>query len=128
MVTEAAPPTNGCEAAIEAFLASVDMGDPSAADHLCNAWSGRSPNCHWAAPIVAALELGSYLQMAAVMERVFGYGSVQPAYYSASIGRDPKTLQINGERAFTADIDLFNAEFHSVFGLFSRCRCVVRVD
>ena len=35
MVTEAAPPTNGCEAAIEAFLASVEMGDPSAADHLC---------------------------------------------------------------------------------------------
>ena len=82
---------------------------------ISNAWSGRSPNCHWAAPIVAALELDSYLQMAAVMERVLGYGSAQPAYYSASIGRDPKTLQINGERSFTADIDLFNAEFHSVF-------------
>lgn len=102
MVTEAEPPTNGCEAAIEAFLASVEMGDPSAADHLC--------------------------QMAAVMERLLGYGSIQPAYYSASIGRDSKTLQINGERTFTADIDLFNAEFHSVFGLFTRCRCVMRVD
>lgn len=54
------------------FLASVKMGDPSAADHLC--------------------------QMAAVMERLLGYGSIQPAYYSASIGRDSKTLQINGER------------------------------
>ena len=83
---------------------------------ISNAWSGRSPNCHWAAPIVAPLELGSHLQMATVMERILGYGSVQSANYSAWIGRDSKTLQINGKRAFTADIDLFNAEFHSVFG------------
>jgi SAM-dependent methyltransferase len=116
MVAETEPPTNGCEASIEAFLASVEMGDASAAVYL-GEHKQRLVRTLSLLPLGGphrrALELGSYLHMAAVMERVLGYESVQPAYYSASIGRDLKTLPIKGERAFTADIDLFNAEFHT---------------
>lgn len=81
MVTEAEPPTNGCEAAIEAFLASVEMGDPSAADHLC--------------------------QMAAVKERLLGYGSIQPAYYSASIAATRKPCR-STESAHLLPISIFS--------------------
>ncbi len=50
--------------------------------------------------------------MAAGMERVLGYASVRPAYYSPTPGRGTKSLLINGGPPFTTEIDLFDAESH----------------
>lgn len=56
-----------------------------------------------------ALELGSYVHSAAVLQRVLGYQQVRGAYYAATPGAvDHKSL---GD--FHLDVDLFDAERHA---------------
>lgn len=60
-----------------------------------------------------ALELGSYLQMAAVLARVLDYGEVSGAYYSAEPGgQHRKNIAIAGQPAFECAVHLFDAERH----------------
>lgn len=105
--------TNGREAAIECFLYSIEMPDTGAAAYLAEHVQRLVRTLAMlplGGPETRALELGSYLQMAAVMERVLGYGSVRPAYYGDSIGTDTKTLFIKEQSAFRSEIDVFDAE------------------
>lgn len=132
-VGQPAPPTNGNEAAIEAFLSSIDIPEPNASaylfehkERLIRTLSLLPPGN----PRSVALELGSYLHMAAAMERVLGYEAVRSAYYSPSIGRETKSLPIKGRQPFTTEIDLFDAESHvfpysdSTFDLVLCCELV----
>ena len=67
-----------------------------------------------------ALELGSYLYSAAVLDRVLGYRDVHTAYYHSTLGRDQKSLRIQGQPDFVCDVDLFDAEQH-VFPYSDAC-------
>lgn len=102
--------TNRRETEIEAFLSSLEPGDAAA---YLRQHKSRIVRTLSLLPLgdgrLRALELGSYLHMAAAMERVLDYRSVRPAYYGPP-RRDIKTLAISGQPAFTAEIDLFDAE------------------
>lgn len=109
------PPTNGHEQSIADFLASLDIDDPAAAAYL-DEHRERLVRSLSLVPLGSengsVLELGSYLHMAAALERVLGYGRVRAAYYSASPGQDSKSLQITGQEPYAAEVDLFDAELH----------------
>lgn len=110
------PKTNGREAAIDAFLSTVDTPGHSMAAYICEHRQRLIRTLSLlplGEPGMRALELGSYLHMAAAMERVLGYSSVCPAYYAQSAGRVTKTLVIRGQPAYSAEIDLFDAERHT---------------
>jgi SAM-dependent methyltransferase len=110
---QGATSTNGRESAIECFLYSIEMPDAGAATYLAEHIRRLVRTLAMlplGTPETRALELGSYLQMAATMERVLGYGSVRPAYYGADAGIDTKTLLIKGQSPFRSEIDVFDAE------------------
>lgn len=110
------PPSNGSEAAIEGFLSSLDIADPAAAAYLDQHRRRLIRTLSilpLGSPRSRALELGSYLHMAAAMQLVLGYGVVRAAYYAPSIGCHTRSLPIRGRQPFTAQIDLFDAELHA---------------
>ncbi|HEU0139636.1 MAG TPA: methyltransferase domain-containing protein [Bryobacteraceae bacterium] len=104
---------NGRETGIERFLRAAILPDVARQylDHhlprLIRTFTLLPPNGG------SALELGSYVYGAAVLERVLGYRAVRGAYYGAQPGSDRKTLEIAGQPVFELDIDLFDAETHS---------------
>ncbi|MBV6464872.1 MAG: hypothetical protein PGMFKBFP_00137 [Anaerolineales bacterium] len=109
------PPGNGREDEIEAFLARISAPDPHAAGYFLQHHSRLVRTLSLVPPggkDSRALELGSYLQMSAVLERVLGYGHVAGAYYSPQVGRETKSLVISGQPPFTCAMDLFDAELH----------------
>jgi SAM-dependent methyltransferase len=132
-VAQLPPPTNRREAEIEEFLSSIDIAEPGMAAYL-REHKQRLIRTLSVLPLgndqSHALELGSYLHMAAALERVLGYGSVRAAYYSPSIGRHRKSVAIRGQAVFTTDIDLFDAERDtypypdSVFDLVLCCELI----
>ena len=109
------PPTNGREAAIEMFLSSIDIAEPAAAVYF-EQHRQRVVRTLSILPLGSpgsrALELGSYLHMSAVLERVLGYGTVRTTYYAPSVGRNAASLPIRGQQPFTTVLDLFDAESH----------------
>ena len=108
--------TNGREGAIDAFLSAVDTSENSM-DEYVREHRQRLIRTLSLLPLgdpgMHALELGSYLHMAAAMERVLDYGWVRPAYYGDSVGHDTKRLLIRGQPPYSAEIDLFDAERHT---------------
>jgi predicted SAM-dependent methyltransferase len=106
------PSGNGRAADIERFLHSLDLTADQRAylePHL--------PRIVRTLSLVPpggdrAVELGSYAYMAAALHRVLGYQDVRGAYWSASPGRDRKTVGVQGQPDFLCDIDLFDAERH----------------
>ncbi len=109
------PLTNSREAEIEAFLAKIPVPDPYAAGYFLQHHARLIRTLSLVPPggkDSRALELGSYLQMSAVLERVLGYGHVTGAYYSPQVGRETKSLVIPGQPPFTCAMDLFDAELH----------------
>lgn len=109
------PPSNGREAAIEMFLSSIDITDPGVALYF-RQHRQRVVRTLSILPLGSlgsrALELGSYLHMAAAVQRVLDYKIVRVAYYAPSVGRNTASLPIRGQQPFTTDIDLFDAESH----------------
>lgn len=112
-ITRLAHAGNGREAEIESFLRRIELaGDADRAyfethlPRLVRTLSLVPPHGG------SALELGSYGHTAAALLRVLGYPEVRGAYYSATPGRDRKTLRIAGEPDVVLDIDLFDAERH----------------
>ena len=105
-------PGNGREAAIGSFLQSLSIS--SAAASYLEAHRSRIIRTLALAPPNGknALELGSYVYGAAILQRVLGYGSVRGAYYSPAPGVDRKSLVVGGQPAFELDVDLFDAERH----------------
>ncbi len=98
-MAELPPDTNGRERQIEEFLKSTVMPNPAAAAYFQEHGQRLVRTVSLVPPGQAssrALELGSYLQMAATLQRVLGYGTVNAAYYSPSPGRDTKTLSTPG--------------------------------
>lgn len=113
-IAESPPDTNGREWQIEEFLASTAMPDPASAAYFQEHKQRMVRTLSLVPPGHAhsrALELGSYLQMAATLHSVLGYGTVNAAYYAPAPGRDRKTLSTPAG-AYTAEIDLFDAESH----------------
>ena len=109
------PATNGCEAAIETFLSSIEIAEPAAAAYFEEHRQRVARTLSilpLGGPGSRALELGSYLHMAAALQRVLGYGTVRTAYYAPSAGRNAASLPIRGQQPFTTVLDLFDAESH----------------
>lgn len=104
--------TNGQEIAIDRFLSGLALS----ADERFYLNSHKSRLTRTFSLVAAngdsALELGTYVYGAAVLERILGYKSVRGAYYSAEPGLDRKTLAIEGQPDFALDIDLFDAGRH----------------
>ena len=127
------PQTNGREVEIEEFLSSIDMAEPGMVAYF-REHKQRLIRTLSLLPLgndqSRALELGSYLHIAAALERVLGYGSVRAAYYSRSRGSHRKSLPIRGQPVFTTDVDLFDAECHtypyadSLFDLVLCCELI----
>lgn len=108
-------PTNGREAAIEMFLSSIDITEPGMALYFQQHRQRIARTLSilpLGSPGSRALELGSYLHMAAALQRVLDYSIVRAAYYAPSVGRNTASLPIRGQQPFTTDIDLFDAESH----------------
>lgn len=109
---ELTPSTNGRESKIEEFLSSVAMSDQGASKYF-REHRQRLIRTLSLLPLgnaqSRALELGSYLHMAAALERVLGYGFVRAAYYSPSLAHETKSLAIGGQ-LYTTEVDLFDAE------------------
>jgi SAM-dependent methyltransferase len=112
IAAELAPGTNGCERMIDEFLSSVTVSNQGASRYF-REHRQRLARTLSLLPLgnaaSRALELGSYLHMAAALERVLGYGFVRAAYYSPSLGHETKSLPIGGQR-YTTEVDLFDAE------------------
>jgi SAM-dependent methyltransferase len=112
---EELPPNNDREAAIENFLSSIDLSEPGAVAYF-QQHKQRLVRTLSILPLgisgSRALELGSYLHMAAALQRVLGYPIVRPAYYARSIGHNTASLPIKGQQPFTTEGDLFDAESH----------------
>jgi hypothetical protein len=132
-VGQPGPHTNGREAAIEAFLSSIDIPEPNVCAYLQEHKERLIRTLSLLSlgnPRSSALELGSYLHIAAAMEQVLGYEAVRSAYHSASIGRDTRSLPIKGRQPFTTEIDLFDVESHvllysdSIFDLVLCCELI----
>lgn len=104
------------ESEIAAFLSCIRPGDAGMTDYMKE---HRERIVHTLSHLplgggeLRALELGSYLHMSSVLERVLKYRSAQPAYYAPSIGRSLRSLEIEGEPRFTKETDLFDAEVHT---------------
>jgi SAM-dependent methyltransferase len=97
-------------------MSSIDVADAGAAEYLREHRHRLIRSLSFLPvgdPGFRALELGSYLQMAAAMERVLHYRTVRAAYYSAVLGCEAKTVKIRGQQAFTTEVDLFDVESHS---------------
>lgn len=110
------PPSNGSEVAIGRFLSSLNIEDPAAAAYVDQHRQRLIRTLSFLPlgdPRSRALELGSYLHMAAAMQLVLGYGVVRPAYYAPTIGCHTRSLPIKGQQPFTARIDLFDVELHA---------------
>lgn len=97
-------PGHGREVAIEQFLRALPQQSYLAAHlpRLIRTLGLVPPDGH------SALELGSYVHGAAVLQRVLGYQQVRGAYYASTAGAvERKSL---GD--FHLDIDLFDVERH----------------
>jgi SAM-dependent methyltransferase len=108
--------SNGRERSIVAFLNRLQLPD-SGADAYLKEHQERIVRTLSLLPLGSpqsrALELGSYLHMAAALNRVLDYGCVRAAYYSPAIGREVKSLAVAGEPSYTTDVDLFDVELHT---------------
>jgi SAM-dependent methyltransferase len=95
------------------FLSSIDIAEPGAALYF-QQHRQRVARTLSILPLgnpgSRALELGSYLHMAAAVQRVLDYNIVRAAYYAPFVGRNTASLPIRGQQPFTTDIDLFDAE------------------
>lgn len=111
-----AAPTNGRTTDIEHFLSRIQH-DSSGAKAYFDQHTARLARTLSFVPTArsgeAALELGSYLHMAAALEHVLGYSPVKAAYYAAESGADRKSLEIAGLPPFVREVDLFDVEKHT---------------
>jgi SAM-dependent methyltransferase len=109
------PPDNGYGEDLARFLDSLDTTAAGAAAYF-DEHRERLIRTLSLVPLGSSsarvLELGSYLQMAAALDRVLKYGTVRAAYYSASPGVHARSLPIKGQSPFTVEVDLFDAELH----------------
>src|SRR5690348_1021508 len=112
-ITRIAGLSNGCEVDVERFLHRIQFESDAARAYF-------EMHLHRLLTTLSlvprsggrALELGSYLYGAAVLNRVLGYREVHTAYYHTTVGRDRKSIRIEGEPDFACDLDLFDAEQH----------------
>src|SRR5277367_1964867 len=73
-----------------------------------------------------ALELGVYFQITPALKNILGYAEVRGAYYSATAGKEQKTVRGASGRKFKARVDLFDVEHHRFpyeDGYFSTVLC-----
>jgi SAM-dependent methyltransferase len=115
-VAPMAAPTNGRTTDIEQFLSRIQHDSPGAQAYFERHSARLARTLSFvptAQPNEPALELGSYLHMAAALEHVLGYSPVKAAYYATEPGADRKSLQIAGLPPFVRDVDLFDVEKHS---------------
>ena len=89
-------------------IAFAIEGEDRTITELCKLSLAPSGDAH-----SRALELGSYLQMSAALERVLGYGSVVGAYHSRKPHQEWKSVRIAGQQDFTCRLDLFDVEAHT---------------
>jgi len=105
---------NGLRNQIESFLDKLQL-DTSSAAYLAGHFQ-RLVETLQLVPVgqgkARALELGSYLQMSAVLARVLGYAIVEGAYYASEPGCHRKRITIAGCPPFECNIHLFDAERH----------------
>ena len=94
------PPDNGHGEDLARFLDSLDTTGVGAAAYF-EEHRERLIRTLSLVPLgsnkARVLELGSYLQMAAALERVLRYGTVRAAYYSPSPGVHSRSLPIKGK-------------------------------
>jgi SAM-dependent methyltransferase len=111
-VEQNAPPGHGCEAGIERFLRELPL-EPAARAYLNTHLARLTRTLNLVPPHgQCALELGSYLQGAAVLTHVLGYREVRGAYYAEHPGRQDKSLALPAGGSFHLTLDLFDAERH----------------
>ena len=96
----------------EKALAAIPMPDAAAAAYLAK----HTPRLARTLALVPrpqktgrVLELGCYMQITPLLQRVCGYSEVRGAYYGPPGRTDRKTMQF-ADTEFSCDVDHFNAE------------------
>lgn len=113
---EGVPASNGLEDRIAAFVDSIAVDSAGAAEYLRQ---HRERICHTLSHVAIghssarALELGSYLQMAAALEAVLGYPSLRCAYYGEAPASEQNSIRLKSGDSSEFAVDLFDAERHT---------------
>ena len=106
-------PPAGRSDEIQAFLLSLDQRDEGARTYLRNHLRRVARTLTLTPPPFRTgrvLELGTYMHMAPVLSRVFGYSEVRGAYYGPLGKSESKAVSVQGQEVFRCTVDLFDAE------------------